>query len=94
MHVWEQERMGLHAQEIMAMAGAPLNINACMHSLPSTCLESYSTMFSQNIQDLDSCICHCEKTTQTTVKPKCDNVEHVNFVFFNCWTFQISYFIY
>lgn len=36
MQDWEQECMGLHAQEMMAMQEPQLNINAHMHSLPGT----------------------------------------------------------
>lgn len=82
MHVWERECMGSACTGDHGDAGAPASINAHMHSLPSTRLESYNTVFAQNIHELDSCICHCEKISQTTVKPKCDNVEHVKIFFF------------
>lgn len=76
MHVWQQECMGLHAQEIMAMQ-EPQQTSMRTCTCPQAHLESYSTMFSQNIHELDSCICHWEKISQTTVKSKSDNAGHV-----------------
>lgn len=82
MHVWEQECMALHAQEIMAMQEP-------QQTLMHTCTRSQAHVwkviapcFLTIYMSWIAVICHWEKISQTTVKPKCDNAGHVkNMVF-------------